>query len=156
MADAFQAAAAAIAVAELALKIYKELSTFVTRARNADDTAEKLRTKVDRFCNLTNTVRLTATHRQVVRFKEFQHWKENTIWSNIHDSLKEWSDVLDEYKVEIAHLRSKPSHHSSVPWIEKTLKQLELDRKAPQIERLESAIESHIDEISLSLNSLQM
>ena len=156
MAEALQIAGAAFGVADLAFKIYKELSTFVERARDADITAKSLTVRIQRFRRVVEIVHLTAARRRTVVSLGLEHRDEGKIWSAISDSLNGWETALARFKagIEASHLGS--SQETKVNWIGKALLQLKLDRKNPWIERLEIDIGTHIDEISLSLNCLQM
>ena len=151
MAEALQVVGAALGVAELALKIYNELSTFVERAKNAESTARDLRDKIYRFRKAVETVHRTAVRRERVSSED-----EREIWAVIHESLEGWDRTLAAFKVGLERLRLNSSEDARFGWIDKTLQQLKLDRKSPWIGRLETAIGSHIDEITLSLNCLQM
>ena len=109
MADALQIAGAALGIAELAFKIYNELSTFIEIARNADDTVRDLRYKLQRFRKVINTVRLTAARRTSALSSGYEHREEREIWSIILESLRGWVRTLNEFKVEIESLRPRPS-----------------------------------------------
>ena len=156
MTDAFQVAGAALAVADLALKIYRELSTFIERAKTADDTTRDLIFKVKRFRKTVYIVHATLIGREEANLAEYESREERKIRANIFESLEGWNQTLSELKTGIERLRLTPRKDPALDWIGKTLLQLKLDRKVPWISKLETAINSHMDEISLSLNCLQM
>jgi conjugal transfer/entry exclusion protein len=59
MAETFQVVASALATAELALKIYHQLSTFVAKAKRAEETAKGLAAKAQSLQMTLNTIQLT-------------------------------------------------------------------------------------------------
>ena len=60
-------------VAELAFKIYNELSTFIERVKNAEKTAKDLRYKIQRFRKAVEIVHLAAEQREKVSLIGHEH-----------------------------------------------------------------------------------
>ena len=154
--DAFQVAASGLAVAELALKLYHTLSKFVTRAKHADDEAKELRETVQRSLRTL----LVASETLQARSRDLDQGtpalEEAHIWSNIHESLMSWARKLKKFRKQVQNVQEPDQGQSPMSWIEKTLLQLKLDRRAPVIQRFQRSITDHVQELSLSLQCLNM
>ncbi|KAF2231833.1 ankyrin [Viridothelium virens] len=156
--DPFQVAVSGVTVAELALKLYHSLGKFVVRAKDADDEAKEIRYTVQRSLRTL----LVASETLQVRSRSKDHdqdppaIEEQRIWSNIHESLLSWDRNLKKFKKHIADVPELTQSQSSMNWIEKTLLQLKLDRKDPVIQRFQRNIVEHVQELSLSIQCLNV
>ena len=166
MADVFQTIGTAGAVAELSFRLYNEISGFIARVRNVDNVAKELVLKVQRLETCLKNVQSTSRARtkqlqQSARHgqrKEGQIWsnEEDQVWSTIHESLEQWQETLQSFQAWADKLPVSMNGQSKLNWLEKTLLQLKLDRKASKIAAFEDAIQSHVDLMTLSLICIEM
>lgn len=156
MAEAFQLVASGFTVAEVALRLYRNLSTFVERAKNADGTTTELAIKFGRLRKTLYSIHVTLAARRRQLEKRRPEPEEEDIWLNISEALDGWSKVLEDFKDEILSLNPRVQGSATLDWVDKTLLQLRLDRRAPILGRLEKAIETHMNELSLMLSCLDM
>lgn len=153
-ATAFQTATAAFAVAELALRIYNELSSFIEKLKRAGEIATELISTIRLYNRaLDNVIVLYNTQIQLQTGPTDE--REEVIWSNIRESLQEWNVRLDCIKEEIEKLVSKlPSAKDDWTWMEKAVVVFKTDRKAETIQKLEGAMTKRMDELSSAINCL--
>ncbi|ERF72360.1 hypothetical protein EPUS_06116 [Endocarpon pusillum Z07020] len=155
MAEPVQIIASCIGVADFALKSYRGLYRFVSDIKNADNTAKGLCCKVQRLRKTLYNVHLVllARENQLLETRPAGP-EEECILSNIRDSLKQWRHTLQKFKREIKGLNAPLEGDRRPTWVDKTLLQLKLQRKAPTIAKFEKSIDEHIEELSLSLHCL--
>jgi hypothetical protein len=155
MAEPFQIFASALTTAEFALKLYHSLSTFVVKAKNADVTERDLATKAQRLRRTIYAVQLTLR----VRIGQLQNQQPSTaekfIWTNIDESLTSWYRMLRRFKKEMDKLTIRHGGQR-MNWIDKTFWQLKHDRKRPTLDLLQSGMSDTIQELSLSLQCLDL
>ncbi|KAI9694376.1 MAG: hypothetical protein M1820_008976 [Bogoriella megaspora] len=154
--DPFQVAASGLAVVELGFKLYDALSTFVTKARQADEEARELRETVRRSLKTLITVNETLK----ARLKELGQGRvtpeEQNIWININESLISWDRNLKKLKRKVQDVPRRGSAQGHMNWIDKALLQLKLDRRSPVILQFQRNIKEHMQELSLSLQCLNI
>ena len=156
MAEPFQVAASVVAVAETALRLYCNLSSFVERVRVADHHAKDLVDSADSFRLMLFNIHQVVRLRRIQAKRREPDSDERMIFLGIDRSLSGWSDSLSEFKEQILKVKTRAESCDPVDWVGKTLIQLRLDRKAQVIGGLKDSIKMHMNELQLMLYCLDV
>lgn len=154
--DAFQVVAGALGAAELAFKLYETLTQFVSRVRDAGEEALELRDTVQRSRRILKAAREILQARETDPDRGTPAMEERQIWSNIHESLISWDLNIERFKERMKNISSASQGRTSLNWVEKTMLQLKIDRKAPTIQRFQKKLGEHMQELGFSLQCLNM
>ncbi|KAI9657403.1 MAG: hypothetical protein M1821_003085 [Bathelium mastoideum] len=154
--DPFQCAASAVALAELSMKLYHTLSKFINEARDADEKASELRKTIRRSLATLLSVKETLEARGKECDQGTPGPEEQRILKNIRESLLGWFLNLVKFTKRLGNIAEDQHEKTTMGWLEKALLQLKLDRKAPAIERIRENISEHVQELSLSLQCLNL
>jgi hypothetical protein len=155
MTEPFQVFASALTTIEVALKLYRSLSTFVVKAQNAPKTAKGLVADAQRLRGTLYMVHLTLQVREYQLKSEEPTTAERYIWRNIRESLYSWKQTLRHFKREMNGLTiSAEGQHMS--WVDKCLWQLRHGRKDPTLQSLQGSMMDCIAQLSLSMHCLNL
>ena len=157
MAETFQVVASALAIAELSLKAYHTLSTFISAAKVANQTTNDLFDTLQRFTCTLYSVKATVNLRcQELQDKDKVSKEEAEIYTNLEDTLRGWDSIVKRFINRLRSLRHVVNGMTHPSWTDQLLAQLELDRKGPIITRFEASVAGHMAVTSLLLNCLKM
>ena len=156
MAEALQIVASGVTVAETALWLYRNLSSFVERVRVADHHAKDLVDSADSFRLMLFNIHQVVQLRRSRAARQEPDSDEGMIFLGIQRSLIGWSRSLSEFKEQIMKVKTRAESCDPADWVGKTLIQLRLDRKAQEIGRLKDSIKMHMSELQLMLYCLDV
>ena len=155
MTEPLQVFASALTTVELALKLYRSLSTFAGKVQHAPKAAKGLIAKAQRLRGTLYMVHLTLQ----VWICQLRDRKptvaEQCIWRNIETSLAYWKRTLRRFKREMNEL-SIVAEGQRMSWVEKTWWQLKHERKDPILQSLQGSMVDCIAQLSLSLQCLNL
>lgn len=154
--EAFQVAGGALACVDLALKLYKEIERFRVKVSQADEVGTEMSAKYGRLTKTLDDIHSALKCRKEQLGTRVPEEGEARIWVNIHDSLRGMKLSLRKFKKELEILDKGRDITMKRKWIDRAIWQLQLNKKEPIFDRLDEAASTHVDELSLSLHSLQM
>jgi hypothetical protein len=150
MADAFQAATAAFTTIELALKLYKEISTFISKVKRVEETANGLTSKAEELQIVLSQITLTLKFRE----KQFETEVEKHIWKGIERILKSWRLSMHTFKSDMRKLRV--GSDGKMTWLDKAQWVLQHNRMSPIILGLEADMSTRLLLLSTQMQHLQL
>ncbi|KAI9760164.1 MAG: Ankyrin-2 [Geoglossum simile] len=145
--------ASAATLAELSLKIYQNLSKFITEAGEADVAARDLQSRINRLHKTTDTVWSTLRYRAKQADAGQLAREEVEIWETIRESLNTCERSLQKFENALEGLSNGSE---SLGWLKKALLQLKMERKNPTIAKLETTVDTHLQMMQVSLACLQI
>ncbi|KAF2103800.1 hypothetical protein NA57DRAFT_70009 [Rhizodiscina lignyota] len=154
--EAFQVAGGALACVDLALKLYREIERFRIRVSQADEVGEEMAAKYGRLTKTLDDIHSALKCRKEQLGSRIPEQGEARIWINIHDSLRGMKSSLKKFKRELEILDKGRDVTVRRKWVDRAIWQLKLNKRQPIFERLNEAAGTHVDELSLSLHSLEI
>ena len=158
MTDLFQTIGAAAAAAEIVLRLYKELSTFIENARSADRTVNDLASRMNHSRRTLQNVIIASQERKRQAEGNSLDTKgnEEQIWSNIENILQYWAKKLAEFQALVGPLDKTRDGRKTLNWGDKTLLQFKLNRMEPKMAAYENDMNKCVYWITLSLSCVKM
>lgn len=156
MAELFQVVGGAMACVDLALKAYKEIERFRLRVQQADEVGQEMASKYGRLTKTLDDVHSALKCRKDQLDGKTPTEGEARVWVNIHDSLIGMRKAVRTFKRELEKLDGGRDIAKKRKWIDRAIWQLKLNKKVPIFDHLEEAANSRVDELTLSLSSMQM
>jgi hypothetical protein len=150
MADAFQAATAVFTTIELVPKLYKEISTFISKVKRVKETANGLTSKAEELRIVLAHITLMLKFRE----KQFETEMEKDIWIGIEHILKSWRRSMHTFKSDMRKLRV--GSDGEMTWLDKAQWVLQHDRMSPIISRLEADMSTRLLLLSTQMQHLQL
>lgn len=145
-----------MACVDLALKAYKEIERFRIRVRQADEVGEEMAAKYGRLMKTIGDIHGAVEARKDQLDDQIPSEGEARVWVNIHDSLKGVRKAMRGFKQELEVIDEGRDVTKKRKWIDRAIWQLKLNKKAPVFDKLEEAANARIEELTLSLFSMQM
>lgn len=146
----------ALACVDLAMKAYKEIERFRLRVKQADEVGEELASKYGRLTKTLDDVHSALRCRKEQLRGQTPTEGEARVWVNIHDSLIGMRKAMRTFKKELEILDQGRDVTRKRKWIDRAIWQMKLNKKAPVFDKLEEAANTRVDELTLSLFSMQM
>jgi hypothetical protein len=150
MADGFQAATAAFSTIELAFKLYKEISTFISKVKRVEETANGLTSKAEELRIVLAHITLMLQFRE----KEFENEREKETWKVIERILKIWRLSMDRFESAMSELRVDSDGERN--WLDNARWVLRHDRMSPIILGLEAEMSRRVALLSTQMQCLQL
>lgn len=151
MADnAFQVATAALTTVELALKLYKEISAFISKAKRVKEIANGLTSKAEELQIVLAHITLTLQFRE----KQFETEVERQIWKGVKSILKNWRQSMRTFKSDVRKLQL--GSDGGKTWVDKAQWVLQHDRMSPIILGLEADMTTRVLLLSTQMQCLQL
>jgi hypothetical protein len=144
MADAFQAPI------ELVFKAFKEISTFISKVKRVEETANGLASKAEELQIVLAHITLTLELRE----KQFETETEREIWRGVELILGNWHRSMDTFKSNMSKLRVDSGKEMN--WLEKTQWVLQHNRMSPTILGLEADMSTRSRLLSTQMQNLQL
>lgn len=151
MADPFQIAASAIAVAEFIFKTCESLAKFVKDAKASDNTVAEIRDKVQRLGDVVLSIKDALVYRTTQVATKPPEPEEALIWDRIWATLDRCQRTLKRFKEELKDLHGR----GQFEWVRKTLLQLRLQQKDPMITRFEKRMDTYMQVLQTLFICLQ-
>ena len=143
-----------LAVADLAMKLSRNMYEFIIRAKHAEDFVKDLGRKFQRFRRMLLIMRNTL----ILQYKRLDdnnvEPQEKEIWNDIQMSLGDWKSTLRKLEKELKELTRSMRKKSNLGWMVSGLLQLKLDQRESMIQKLEAAIHEHYTELSILMSAL--
>ncbi|PNS18124.1 hypothetical protein CAC42_3569 [Sphaceloma murrayae] len=151
--EAFGAAASAVQLADIALRLFQNLCDFVNNARTADTAAKELRDKVESLWTTITTVKSVIKLREESLQRRPLSDDEKRVRRTLQKDILVCTRVLEQFETALHGLLRDHNHPA---WLGKTLLQLQLEKRDAAIRRLENFIDTRLQMLQVSLACLQV